>query len=332
MLYPLLRWLLFRLDAETAHNTTLELIESLHGLIPDRRILKPVQVMGLDFPNPVGLAAGLDKNAAYLNGLGKLGFGFIEVGTVTPRPQPGNPLPRMFRIPEYRSIINRMGFNNSGTEQLLANLQTLNNKNFILGINIGKNLTTPVEQALNDYNSAMQDVYPYADYITVNISSPNTPGLRKLQGHDALDMLLSGIEEGRKSCDDRYQCRRPIAVKVAPDLQAEDIQSISDLLQQHHMDALIATNTTLDRSGLNNHPLAAESGGLSGATLKEKSRDILFRFHEQLDDAIPIISAGGIDSAEEATLRMQLGASLIQVYTALIYSGPGLVNKLVTAC
>lgn len=331
MLYKLIRPLIFSQDAETAHEATLELLNHLRWLIPKPRISRPRRVMGLDFPNPVGLAAGLDKNGDYLRGLAHLGFGFIEVGTVTPHPQPGNPKPRLFRLRSKRSIINRMGFNNAGIDHLLANLERLPRRDYVLGINIGKNFSTPVERALDDYRLALQRVYLAADYITLNISSPNTPGLRKLQDDDALKQLLSGVTEARKALQDEHQVNRPLALKVAPDLDRGQVAVIADLLGEYGIDGLIATNTTLDRSAVAGHPLAGEAGGLSGAALKEKSRDLLVQFRQRLDDKIPIISVGGIDSPEEARLRLELGASLIQIYSGLIYEGPGLIRRILKA-
>ena len=329
MLYPLLvRPFVFAQDAETAHETSLELLNTFRYLIPNTLHRKPVKVMGLDFPNPVGLAAGLDKNADYLPGLGRLGFGFIEVGTVTPRAQAGNPKPRLFRLTEHNSIINRMGFNNKGVDYLLNNISQLPEHDYILGINIGKNLSTAVDNALSDYTLALQQVYTSADYITINISSPNTPGLRNLQSEEALESLLKGINDCRKSLQDKHQVNRPIALKVAPDLDSQAIAPISDLLVKYEIDALIATNTTLDKSKVMGHPAANEAGGLSGAALTDKSRQILFQFHQRLQDQVPIISAGGIDSPEEAQLRLDLGAKLVQLYSAIIFKGPGIINKI----
>jgi dihydroorotate dehydrogenase len=328
MLYSLLRPLIFLQDAESAHESSLELLNNLRYLIPSRQIQKPVRVMGLTFPNPLGLAAGLDKNAEFLPGLARLGFGFIEVGTVTPRPQPGNPKPRLFRITQHNSIINRMGFNNKGIKTLLDNIHSLPERNHVLGINIGKNLTTPVKNALHDYTTALQQVYMAADYITINISSPNTPGLRDLQSEQALAELLSGISECRKALQDQHQVYKPIALKIAPDIDLQTIGPISELLVNYGIDALIATNTTLDRSSISGHPLASEAGGLSGEALTELSRNILFQFANALQGEIPIISAGGISSAEEAQLRLDLGASLLQIYSALIYKGPELVSTI----
>lgn len=329
MLYPLfVRPFVFAQDAETAHETSLELLNTLRYIIPKALHRQPVNVMGLDFPNPVGLAAGLDKNADYLPGLGHLGFGFIEVGTVTPRAQAGNPKPRLFRLTDHNSIINRMGFNNKGVKYLLNKIHQLPAHDYILGINIGKNLSTPVDNALSDYTLAMQQVYTSADYITVNISSPNTPGLRNLQSEDALESLLKGIDDCRKELQDKHQVNRPIALKVAPDLDDQAIAPISNLLIKYNIDALIATNTTIDKSKVQGHPLAQQAGGLSGAALTDKSRQILYKFHQQLQHDIPIISAGGIDSPEEAQLRLDLGAKLIQMYSAIIFKGPGIVNKI----
>lgn len=328
LLYKLVRPLIFIQDAESAHDNSLELLNTFRYLIPHRQIQKPVDVMGLKFPNPVGLAAGLDKNADYLPALSRLGFGFIEVGTVTPRAQPGNPKPRLFRLTQHNSIINRMGFNNKGVDHLLQNIKQLGARNYVLGINIGKNLTTSVEHALDDYKLALEQVYTSADYITINISSPNTPGLRDLQGEQALENLLNGINESRKTLQDRHQVNKPIALKIAPDLDERAIAPISGLLVRHGIDALIATNTTLDRSTISGHALATEAGGLSGEALTEKSRHILHLFAHQLQQEIPIISVGGINSATEAQLRLDLGASLIQVYSGLIFQGPGLIKQI----
>ncbi len=327
MLYSLFKPLLFSVDPELAHDISLEMLQLFHRLMPRQRIDKPVRVMGLDFPNPVGLAAGLDKNADYLDGLSRFGFGFIEVGSVTPRPQPGNPQPRVFRLTRQRSLINRMGFNNRGVDHLLQQVDQTE-RDFILGINIGKNLDTPVESALADYRIGLEKVYPVADYVAINISSPNTPGLRDLQQETALENLLRGIRESRKALEDLHQFRRPLALKLSPDLDAQAISPIADLLREYGVDGLIATNTTLARNGVEAHRLAGEAGGLSGAALRDRSRRVLTEFHAALGDDIPIISVGGIDSAEEARLRFELGAKLIQIYTGLIYQGPGLVAQI----
>ena len=326
MLYSLAKPLLFAVDPELAHDISLEMLQQFQSLLPARRIEKPTRVMGLNFPNPVGLAAGLDKNADYLQGLGKLGFGFIEVGSVTPRPQAGNPQPRLFRLNGHRSLINRMGFNNLGVDHMLQRIAKP--RDFILGVNIGKNLDTPVAQALSDYQLVFEKVYAYADYIAINVSSPNTPGLRELQAEDALEALLAGIGETRSKLEDEMQCRRPLVLKISPDLDPAAIPAIAAILRKHRIDGLIATNTTLDREAVAEHRFAAESGGLSGAALCAKSRRVLGNFYRELGDDIPIISVGGIDSVDEAKTRFELGAKLIQIYTGLIFRGPALINTI----
>ena len=335
-MYRFIRPLLFKIDPERAHSLTISLLRMVGAVSPLRYMLrqyyrasyKPVHVFGLEFPNPVGLAAGYDKDGSAWKGAAMLGFGHIELGTVTLRPQPGNPKPRVFRFPAERAIINRMGFTNKGVDYLLNNISQLPTHDYILGINIGKNLSTPVENALSDYTLALQQVYTSADYITINISSPNTPGLRNLQSEEALETLLKGIDDSRKKLQDEHQVNRPIALKVAPDLDDQAIAPICDLLIKHNIDALIATNTTLDKSKVKGHPAANEAGGLSGAALTEKSRQILYKFHQQLQDEVPIISAGGIDCPKEAQLRLDLGAKLIQIYSAIIFEGPGIINKI----
>lgn len=327
MFYSLVKPILFSLEPELAHDISLKMLQQFHRLLPANRIEKPTRVMGLDFPNPVGLAAGLDKNADYLDGLGKLGFGFIEVGSVTPRAQPGNPKPRVFRLSRHQSLINRMGFNNSGVDHLLAQVGD-RPRDFILGINIGKNLSTPVEEALSDYCLGYEKVYVRADYIAINISSPNTPGLRDLQNEAALQELLAGIAELRTRLEDRHQFRRPLVLKLSPDLDHRAIPVISELLRRYDVDGLIATNTTVSRDGVQGHRLSDQSGGLSGTALRDKSRQLLRAFYGELGDDIPIISVGGIDSVEEARLRFELGAKLVQLYTGLVYRGPGLVKTI----
>ena len=326
MVYSLVKPILFALDAELAHDISLEMLQLFHPLLRRQQVVDPVTVMGLEFPNRVGLAAGLDKNADYLDGLGKLGFGFIEVGSVTPLPQPGNPQPRIFRLNRQQSLINRMGFNNNGVDQLLKNIGT-GERNFVLGINLGKNLSTAVENALSDYSLAYQKVYRQADYIAINISSPNTPGLRELQNEAALEALLDGIDQLRKRLEDEHQLQRPLVLKISPDLDQRAIPAIAELLRKYSVDGLIATNTTIDRTNVAGHVLADENGGLSGLALRDKSRELLSAFYQQLGDDIPIISVGGIDSPEEAELRLELGAKLVQLYTGLIYQGPGLVSR-----
>ena len=327
MLYSLVRPILFSLDPELAHDVSLDMLQLFHRFLPRQRFEKPVRVMGLDFPNPVGLAAGLDKNADYLDGLGRLGFGFIEVGSVTPKAQPGNPQPRIFRLARKQCLVNRMGFNNDGVDRLLQNVGDRQH-DFVLGINIGKNLSTPVEGALADYCLGFEKVYDRADYITINISSPNTPGLRDLQNEAALDELLSAIGELRMKLEDRHQLRKPLALKLSPDLARDAIKPTAEILRRHAIDALILTNTTISRDGVEDQPFADEAGGLSGLALRDRSRQLLEDFYAELGDDLPIISVGGIDSAEEAGLRLELGAKLVQLYTGLIYRGPGLVGEI----
>lgn len=334
MLYSLAKPILFALDPEQAHDISLDLLQLLHPLLPLQRVNKPLQLMGLEFPNAVGLAAGLDKNADYLDGLASLGFGFIEVGSVTPKPQPGNPLPRIFRLPRSQSLVNRMGFNNDGVDRLLHNVDSADgsgSRDYVLGINIGKNLSTPVDQALSDYCLGFEKVYQQADYITINISSPNTPGLRELQNEEALHELLTGIGQLRLRLEDEHQLHRPLALKLSPDLDARAIAGIADLLRKHSVDCLIATNTTIGRDGVQGQPHAQQSGGLSGLALRDRSREVLSAFYRELADDIPIISVGGIDSAAEASLRLELGAKMVQIYTGLIYRGPGLVGEIARA-
>ncbi len=328
MLYSLIKPLLFSLDPERAHDLSLGLLQQFHRLLPRRRFADPVRVMGLDFPNRVGLAAGLDKNGDYLDGLARLGFGFIEIGSITPRAQPGNPQPRIFRLARHESLINRMGFNNAGVEHLLQRVSARQDRDYLLGINIGKNLDTPVADALSDYRAVLERVYTVADYITINVSSPNTPGLRDLQNEEALDGLLTGINETRRALADEHQVARPLAVKLSPDLDTRALPALADLLQRQSVDALILTNTTLSRDGVQDERHAGEAGGVSGAALREQSRALLAEFRQLLDAGFPIISVGGIDSADEARHRLELGASLVQLYTGLIYHGPRLVGDI----
>ena len=328
MLYSLIKPLLFALDPERAHDLSLGLLQQFHRLVPRRRFADPVRVMGLEFPNRVGLAAGLDKNGDYLDGLARLGFGFIEIGSITPRAQPGNPQPRIFRLARHESLINRLGFNNAGVEHLLQRVNQRRDRDYVLGINIGKNLDTPVADALNDYRAVLERVYPVADYITINVSSPNTPGLRDLQNEDALDALLAGINESRRALEDQHQVARPLAVKLSPDLDSRALPALADLLQRQAVNALILTNTTLSRDAVQDSPHASEAGGVSGAALRDQSRALLSEFRRLLDADFPIISVGGIDSAAEARQRLELGASLVQLYTGLIYHGPQLVGEI----
>ncbi len=332
MLYSLAKPLLFLLDAERAHDLTLKSLKfaALSGalvLLPKPPVCKPRQVMGLIFPNPVGLAAGLDKNGAYIDALAALGFGFIEVGTVTPRPQPGNPKPRLFRVKEAEGIINRFGFNNLGVDKLLESVKRVKYKG-ILGINIGKNFDTPNERAVDDYLICLRKVYPYASYITVNISSPNTRNLRELQEKEALANLLARLKAEQAELAEVYGRYVPITLKIAPDLDETQINEIADLLLQHKMDAVIAINTTLARDGIAGLPNADEAGGLSGVPVKDKSTLVIRQLAARLQGAIPIIGVGGISSGEDALEKMEAGASLVQVYSGLVYRGPKLVRDI----
>ena len=332
MLYSLARPLLFSLAPERAHELTLSLLKSSHkmGLMRQNVAAKPVTCMGIEFPNPVGLAAGLDKNGAYIDALAGQGFGFIEIGTITPRPQAGNPHPRLFRLPQAKAIINRMGFNNDGVDQLVENVKAAKFKG-ILGINIGKNADTPVEKAVDDYLICLEKVYNYASYITVNISSPNTKNLRSLQSGDALTELLETLKKRQLELAQEYQHYVPLVLKVAPDLDNSDIAFIAKQLLQFKIDGLIVTNTTLSREGVEGLEHAEEAGGLSGAPVFEKSTACLATFAAVLKGQIPLIGVGGILSGADAAAKKQAGASLVQVYSGLIYTGPKLVKDCVDA-
>ncbi len=333
-LYPLARAALFALDAETAHRLTLDNLKraSTLGLtrwvkpsIPD----DPVRAMGLSFRNPVGLAAGLDKDGAYIDALADLGFGFIEVGTVTPRPQPGNPRPRMFRLPQAEALINRMGFNNAGLDAFVANVQasSFRRRGGVLGLNIGKNADTPIERAIDDYRIGLAGVYPHADYVTINVSSPNTKHLRELQGGDRFHALLAMLKANQGELADRHGRYVPLAVKIAPDLDAAQVDAIADGLLRHRIDAVIATNTTVSRDAVAGLAHADEAGGLSGAPVAAMSDRVVAALAARLAGAIPIIGVGGILRGEDARAKRDAGASLVQLYTGLIYRGPGLVAE-----
>jgi dihydroorotate dehydrogenase len=333
MLYSLLRPLLFRLDAETSHHLTLASLHLGHtlglgGFFGKRAQGKPCQVMGLDFPNPVGLAAGLDKNGEYIDALAALGFGFIEVGTVTPRPQPGNPRPRLFRVPQAQAIINRMGFNNHGVDRLIENIRRARYKG-VLGINIGKNADTPMENAVDDYIACLRKVYPFASYVAINVSSPNTPGLRGLQQKQELDHLLDVLKEEHKKLAKLFGKHVPLALKIAPDLTPQEIGEIAAVLLAHKIEAVIATNTTVSRAGIEG--LSRESGGVSGAPLNEKSTTVIRQLATALQGQLPIIGVGGIMSGTDAREKFEAGASLVQIYSGLIYHGPELVDEIVAA-
>ena len=338
MLYPLIRKFFFALDPELAHGLGMNGIEFLNRagiacLLAKPVAANPVELMGLTFPNPVGLAAGLDKNGEHIDALASLGFGFIEIGTVTPRPQPGNPKPRMFRITEKQAIINRMGFNNHGVDQLLANVakSKFAQAGGILGINIGKNFDTPIEKAVDDYLICLDRVYNAASYVAINISSPNTKNLRELQKDDALDALLGQLKAEQTRLADKHGKYVPLVLKIAPDLEDEQIQSIADLLRQHRMDGVIATNTTLSRAEVEGLPNANEAGGLSGAPVFERSTAVLKKLAGHLKGEVPIIGVGGIMQGAEAVAKLDAGASLVQLYSGFIYRGPDLVGDVARA-
>ncbi len=330
-MYTLIRPLLFALDAESAHHATLQSLKfaaatGLVSLCAPRADSAPRSVMGLQFPNPVGLAAGLDKNGEYIDALAALGFGFIEIGTVTPRPQLGNPRPRMFRLPAARAVINRLGFNNHGVDALLTNVQRSQFRG-VLGINIGKNFDTPLERAADDYLICLRKVYAYASYITVNISSPNTKNLRQLQQGEELGRLLAALQDERARLADQHGRRVPLALKIAPDLEPAEIAAIADLLVTHGIDAVIATNTTVARDAVALLPHGAEVGGLSGAPLTVQATSIVAQLARALSGALPLIGVGGIMSGTDAAARIAAGASLVQLYTGLVYAGPALVSE-----
>jgi dihydroorotate dehydrogenase len=332
--YSFARPFLFGLDPETAHELTMQSLARLQGTPLEwaycsRMVDDPIELAGLKFPNRVGLAAGLDKNARCIDGLGALGFGFVEVGTVTPRPQPGNPKPRLFRLPEANALINRLGFNNDGLEAFIANVKrsSFRKKGRILGLNIGKNAATPIENATSDYLVGLEGVYPHADYVTINISSPNTSNLRSLQSDEALDGLLGAIAERRAALARRHGRRVPIFVKIAPDLDGAQIEVIAAALKRHGMDGVIATNTTISRDAVKGLPHAEEAGGLSGAPVLEASNRVIAQLRAVLGKQFPIIGVGGIMSADDAVSKIRAGADVVQIYTGLIYRGPELVTQ-----
>jgi len=332
MLYSLIRPALFSLAPENAHGFTLSGLDVAHRLgllkLLPHATDKPVRVMGIDFPNAVGLAAGLDKDGAHINALAALGFGFLEIGTVTPRPQSGNPKPRMFRLPAAEAIINRMGFNNLGVDNLVRNVQASGFKG-VLGINIGKNKDTPNEHAVDDYLTCLDKVYAHAHYVTVNISSPNTQNLRELQKDEALDALLSAIKLRQSELAQQHGRYVPIALKIAPDLDDAQIAAIAALLMMHRIDAVIATNTTIARDAVAGLPHAEEAGGLSGAPVRAASTRVIRELARHLKNEVPIIGVGGILSGADAREKIDAGASLVQLYSGLIYRGPALVRECV---
>ncbi|WP_273427512.1 MULTISPECIES: quinone-dependent dihydroorotate dehydrogenase [Marinobacter] len=334
-MYGLIRNLLFRLPPEQAHNLALNGLDAINriGLLSKfspKIDSFPVNVMGLDFPNPVGLAAGLDKNADHLDALGALGFGFIEVGTVTPLAQPGNPKPRMFRLPEHQAIINRMGFNNEGLEHLLDRVDKRRYQG-VLGINVGKNKDTPNEESESDYRKGIRAVYTRADYITVNVSSPNTPGLRDLQFGDSLKQLLASIKDEQLQCQSELGRYVPIAVKIAPDMDDNGIRFVASAMKETGLDGVIATNTTISRDAVANHPHAGEAGGLSGAPVRQASLRVIEGLYAELGESLPIIGVGGITDGESAAEKIRAGAKLVQIYTGFIYRGPDLIREAVEA-
>ena len=321
---------MFKLNAETSHELTLDLLGAakrlgLLGLFAPKVPDQKVELLGLTFANPVGLAAGLDKNGDYIDALGSLGFGFIEIGTITPRPQDGNPKPRLFRLPEHNAIINRMGFNNKGVDHLVEQVKKSKYKG-ILGINIGKNFDTAVEDANRDYEICLEKVYEHADYVTVNISSPNTPGLRTLQFGDSLKSLLATLKKAQLRLQEQHGKYTPILVKIAPDMDQDETIMVANTLLENQMDGVIATNTTLDREAVAGHEFAAEAGGLSGAPVQERSDQVIKWLSEALDGKMPIIGVGGILNGAGAATKIKAGAALVQVYTGFIYKGPKLIG------
>ena len=334
MYYPFVRKALFQLDPERAHELTFQQLRRVTGtplecLVRQKVPAKPVSCMGMTLKNPLGLAAGLDKNGECIDALGAMGFGSIEIGTVTPRPQPGNDKPRLFRLVAAEGLINRMGFNNHGVDHLVENVKRAHYDG-VLGINIGKNKDTPVEQGKDDYLICMEKVYPYAGYIAINISSPNTPGLRTLQYGDALDDLLAAIKNKQQQLAEQHHKYVPVAVKIAPDLSHEELIQVADSLLRHNIDGVIATNTTLDRSLVSGMKYCEESGGLSGRPLQLKSTEIIRLLAAELNDRLPIVGVGGIDSVMAAREKLAAGATLIQVYSGFIFQGPPLIKQIVT--
>ncbi len=340
--YALARPFLFNMDPEEAHEFTLNQLARLQNtplmcLAGQTRVEDPLTLAGLHFSNRVGLAAGLDKNARCIDAWGAMGFGFVEVGTVTPKGQPGNPKPRMFRLPQKQALINRLGFNNEGLETFIHNVQQSRLRRqptpggMVLGLNIGKNAATPIERATDDYLTCLEGVYPHADYVTVNISSPNTQNLRSLQSDEALEQLLGALTRKRAELADRFGQHKPLFLKIAPDLDATQIQVIATALQRHQMDGVVATNTTLSRSAVQGLPHAEETGGLSGAPVLEASNEVIRQLRAHLGKAFPIIGVGGILSGDDAVSKLQAGADVVQIYTGLIYKGPELVTEVARA-
>jgi len=335
-LYPVARAILFKIDAEKAHHISMAGLRTMQDICLLEKLasapeIKPVEICGLTFPNPVGLAAGLDKEGNTIDALGTLGFGHVEIGTLTPKAQPGNDSPRLFRLPEHQALINRMGFNNPGIEQGVLNRRKSQTFQGIVGINIGKNKVTPNDQANEDYAIAFEKAYQHADYITANFSSPNTPGLRDLQSEDAAGLLLRTLKDLQEKLHKETGKYVPFALKVAPDLDEEQIAALSKVFRDGGLDFLIATNTTISRDAVRGHKNAEEAGGLSGAPLTQHATDVIAQFHQDLGPDIPIIGAGGIFSPEDALAKKNAGASLVQIYTGFIYRGPALIHEIIEA-
>ena len=332
MLYDLIRSVFFSMDAEKAHGLGMNALRLGGRLLPRAEPLPavPTEVMGIAFPNRVGLAAGLDKNGEAIDGLARIGFGFLEIGTITPRPQPGNPKPRLFRLPEVEGIINRMGFNNHGVDALIANVKAAKYRG-VLGINIGKNADTPIERAVDDYLACLEKVYSLASYVTVNISSPNTKNLRALQGATELDALLGPLKAAQQRLADQHGKHVPLALKIAPDLDDEQITQIADAVRKHHFEAVIATNTTIARDAVQGLRHGDEAGGLSGGPVREASTRVIRALSGKLGGEVPIIGAGGILKGDDAREKIAAGAALVQIYSGLIYHGPHLIRDCVAA-
>jgi len=336
--YALTRPFLFGLDPEQAHELTLGALARIQHtplvcMVSQARVNDPFTLAGLKFPNRVGLAAGLDKNGRCIDGFGAMGFGFVEVGTVTPKAQPGNPKPRMFRLPEANALINRLGFNNDGLDTFIANVKrsSFRQRGGILGLNIGKNAATPIERAVDDYLICLDGVYPHADYVTVNISSPNTKNLRELQSDQALDALLSAVQERKTQLEKTHGRRVPVFVKIAPDLDSAQVQVIAATIQKNGIDGVIATNTTIARDAVKHLPHGGETGGLSGAPVFAASNRVIGQLRAALGSGFPIIGVGGVMSAADAQAKMTAGADVVQVYTGFIYKGPALVTEIARA-
>jgi dihydroorotate dehydrogenase len=329
-MYNLFKKAAFMLSAETAHELTIDAFAAMShlkvtGLIPAPKAQKPINVFGIEFPNAVGLAAGLDKNGEAIDALGAFGFGFVEVGTVTPKPQPGNPLPRLFRIPEKEAIINRMGFNNKGVDYLVERIKK-STYTGVIGVNIGKNKQTPEDEAVNDYLYCLERVYGVAGYVAVNLSSPNTPGLRNLQFGDNLKNLIVALKTKQSELDEQYE-HKPILIKIAPDLTEDEVKDLAATFNELSVDGIIATNTTISREAVEGMKNAEEAGGLSGAPVRDQSNAILKLLREQLNSDIPLIGVGGVMSEHDAEEKLKMGADLVQIYSGFIYSGPGLVKR-----